>query len=99
MREVAEGNQEQNMESEIRKRGCEAANLKGLLPHWGSHFVAQTVSPRREFEEGRGEKNRTSVAPDVRTRDGANEGGGLTGVKRTTAGGYARSQGRSKEGF
>ena len=53
MREVAEGNQVQNMESKMRKRGCEAAKLKGLLPHWGSHFVTQTVGPRREFEKER----------------------------------------------
>ena len=43
MRKVAKGNQEQNMESEMWKRGGEAANLKGLLPHWGSQFVWQMV--------------------------------------------------------
>ena len=48
---VAEGNQVQNMESKMEKRGCEAANLKGLLPHWGSHFVVLIVSLCHEFEK------------------------------------------------
>jgi len=51
MRKVAKGNQVQNIESKMEKRGCEAANLKGLLPHWGSHFVALTGSPCREFRK------------------------------------------------
>ena len=45
MRKVADGNQVQKMESKMEKRGGEAANLKGLLPHWGSQFVWQTVCP------------------------------------------------------
>ena len=43
MHEVTNGNQVQRIESKIGKQGGEAANLKGLLPHWGSQFVWQMV--------------------------------------------------------
>ena len=76
MRKVAKGNQVQNIESKMEKRGCEAANLKGLLPHWGSHFVALTVSPCREFRKEEISGIEPGSRPTRGTRDGAYQGGG-----------------------
>jgi len=65
MRKVADSNQVQKMESKMGKREGEAANLKGLLPHWGSQFVWQTyglpVSSIRKDKQ-----DRTAAAPDKR---------------------------------